>query len=94
MYDHSLKYWQEIISIYFPVDEGYGGEPQWCSEERVALDVDHERHRLEGVHDAHRGRPDVGREGLAEIDGNVRLEVKEWLPVNYIHNWGPFFGGG
>ena len=51
-----------------PVDERDGGESERGYEERVALNVDHERHRLKGVHDANGGGADVGGEGLTEIE--------------------------
>ena len=54
-----------------PVDERDGGESERGYEERVALDVDHERHRLKGVHDANGGGADVGGEGLTEIEKYV-----------------------
>ena len=37
----------------FPVDVDNGVEPDGVREERVALDVDHERHHLQAVHNAH-----------------------------------------
>ena len=54
--------------LLVPVDERDGGESEGGCKDRVALDVDHERHGLEGVHDANGGGADVGREGLTEID--------------------------